>query len=461
MRPLNRPMFKNGGPIKEGIMQGMKEPQAINTVGSPLAPQDETGRGGYALPLLAFAPAAAATAARFLAPRAIMGGLRALKTGFQSTRMTSPFDKGITKMQRLRNILPTGRFLEFGKKIPLGGKNPRNLPVPFGATMDATGKMTLRQAFTNPRIIGKAIRENPGTAFLAAGQIKNTPEYLSGAYDIGKGTLQGGANYLLGTEFGKNTPKETEKTDLKRVNKIGDTSATTGTTKPGEASGATVVSDAEKTKLEEDRIASTKEKYYKLMGVDKLNKQATYDTLIGASQKIREGGNIKDQIKSGSLVSGVIESLSKNLDKSVDLKKQIDAAILKGEIEKDINLTKPSAFQEQLAYIRANPNDPLAKKLSGQTSVADIVSAAVASGKGTTLTSDNIVNFIESKGYSSTALADDKYQKWAKSNENKDEVDYFIEKYSGADDGLYVVNKKAFIKRGNEIAPVSLDSLVG
>ena len=32
-------MFKNGGPIKEGIMSGMKEPQALNTVGSPFAPQ--------------------------------------------------------------------------------------------------------------------------------------------------------------------------------------------------------------------------------------------------------------------------------------------------------------------------------------------------------------------------------------------------------------------------------------
>ena len=26
MRPLNRPMFKMGGPIKEGIMDGMREP---------------------------------------------------------------------------------------------------------------------------------------------------------------------------------------------------------------------------------------------------------------------------------------------------------------------------------------------------------------------------------------------------------------------------------------------------
>ncbi len=26
MRPLNRPMFRMGGPIKEGIMDGMREP---------------------------------------------------------------------------------------------------------------------------------------------------------------------------------------------------------------------------------------------------------------------------------------------------------------------------------------------------------------------------------------------------------------------------------------------------
>ena len=51
MRPLNRPMFRYGGPIKEGIMKGMKEPQAINTVGSPIAPTDASGRQKYALPL--------------------------------------------------------------------------------------------------------------------------------------------------------------------------------------------------------------------------------------------------------------------------------------------------------------------------------------------------------------------------------------------------------------------------
>ena len=47
MRPLNRPMFKMGGPIKEGIMQGMKEPQAINTVGNN-ASRDVMGREKHA-----------------------------------------------------------------------------------------------------------------------------------------------------------------------------------------------------------------------------------------------------------------------------------------------------------------------------------------------------------------------------------------------------------------------------
>ena len=35
-------------------MQGMKEPQAINTVGSPIAPTDASGRQKYALPLASF-----------------------------------------------------------------------------------------------------------------------------------------------------------------------------------------------------------------------------------------------------------------------------------------------------------------------------------------------------------------------------------------------------------------------
>ncbi len=33
MKPLNRPMFKYGGPIKEGIMSGMKDNTGTGLVG--------------------------------------------------------------------------------------------------------------------------------------------------------------------------------------------------------------------------------------------------------------------------------------------------------------------------------------------------------------------------------------------------------------------------------------------
>ena len=78
------------------------------------------------------------------------------------------------------------------------------------------------------------------------------------------------------------------------------------------------------------------------------------------------------------------------------------------------------------------------------------------------LNDESILSFIESKGEDRPGvIPDDKYQKWSKANEGKDEIDFFIEKYSALDDGLYVVNKKAFRKQGNQIAPVSLDSIIG
>jgi len=445
MRPLNRPMFRYGGPIKEGIMNGIKEPQAINTVGSPLAPQDSSGRQGYALPLLAFAAPAAMTAARMLAPRAIMGGLRSLASGFRGAKYVGPTDKGLTGMQRIRNLFPTQNFRNVAtpKNQMISGKYQ---PAP----------LSLKEAFTSPQIIGKAIRENPFTAFGVAGQIKNIPDIASGAFDIGKSTVQGAANYLLGTEFGKNVPKETDSdTKLERTDKI--------TTVPNEGTGATETpkTEAEKAKINEDRINETREKYYKLMGIDKMNKKAAYDSLIDASKIVsEEGGDLKGSIRSGNLQNRIISAISKNLDQSADLKKQINAAILKGEIEKDIKQSDPA--NAVLNELRLLQGKKLKKDLEG-TSVADMIAMTSAKSGAGTVTSDIVTEFIRSKGTDALTLPDDKFQKWERNenNKGKDEIDYFQEKYSGLDDGIYVVNKRAVEKKGNQIAFVDLDEIIG
>ena len=432
MKPLNRPMFKNGGPIKEGIMHGMQDgglannegPRRAALVGNPIYDQTKgpDGRTKHFIPAILGGLAAVG---RF-APAAIRG--------FRAARTYKPFSQNLGVSGRLKDLF-----------LPRGG-----IAAPMAPTGAGAGFR-----------VGSFLRQNPLTAApIAAGAL----EAGVGAAKMAPDLLKSYANAVIPfvDPFDPSgAPKETKKTDLERVDKItnvGDVS--TKTTPPG---ATKEISDAEKSKLEEDRINSTKEKYYKLMGVDKLNKDATYDSLIDASKIIQEqGGDLKGNIKSGNLQSAIISAISKNLDKSTDLKKQIDAAVLKGEIEKDINKTKLTSFQEQIKFIRENPDDPLAKKLSGATSVADLVSASVAAGKGTTLTSDNIASFIESKGEDRPGvIPDDKYQKWSKANEGKDEIDFFIEKYSALDDGLYVVNKKAFRKQGNQIAPVSLDSIIG
>ena len=432
MKPLNRPMFKNGGPIKDGIMHGMQDgglannegPRRAALVGNPIYDQTKgpDGRTKHFIPAILGGLAAVG---RF-APAAIRG--------FRAARTYKPFSQNLGVSGRLKDLF-----------LPRGG-----IAAPMAPTGAGAGFR-----------VGSFLRQNPLTAApIAATALEAGVGIAKSAPDL----LRSYANAVIPFADPFDTsgaPKETKKTDLERVDKItnvGDVS--TKTTPPG---GSKDLSDAEKTKLEEDRINSTKEKYYKLMGVDKLNKDATYDSLIDASKIIQEqGGDLKGNIKSGNLQSAIISAISKNLDKSTDLKKQIDAAVLKGEIEKDINKTKLTSFQEQIKFIRENPDDPLAKKLSGATSVADLVSASVAAGKGTTLTSDNIASFIESKGEDRPGvIPDDKYQKWSKANEGKDEIDFFIEKYSALDDGLYVVNKKAFRKQGNQIAPVSLDSIIG
>ena len=62
MRPLNRPMFKMGGPVKEGIMEGIKEPRQNFVVGGAALSGLGVGLRALASRLPAFLrPAGAAT----------------------------------------------------------------------------------------------------------------------------------------------------------------------------------------------------------------------------------------------------------------------------------------------------------------------------------------------------------------------------------------------------------------
>ena len=421
MKPLNRPMFRYGGPIKEGIMSGMKDNrQAINTVGSPLAPKDASGRQGYALPMALMA------AARFL-PAAVRG--------FKAARAYTPLSQILGTFGRLKDIFTPKKGLGLQMAKPGEGAGFR---------------------------VGSLIRSNP---ILAA----SAPSL---AYDAGRiggpaagEALKGVANFLVpGTKFDPFKDKKEEVptgegTGLKRGDKnVGDTSVT-GTTKPGEAGGTTVKSDAEKQQINEARIQETKDKYYKLMGLDKMKKDAVYDSLIDASKIVsEEGADLKGAIRSGTLQNRIIQAISGQLDKSADLKRQIDAAVLKGEIEKDIKANDPAA--KLAAQLTGKQIELADKKLKGD-SAAEILANAEIAGKNL-VTSNTLESILSSKGVSvDFTFPDDKYQKWEKNNKTKDEIDYLTENYGSLDDGLYVVNKKAIRVKGGSATYVDLDEITG
>ena len=455
MKTLNRPMFRYGGPIKEGIMDGMREPlkngglsKQFNTglVGDERYPKTD-GREHHFAFLAPLAYQGIMAAGRALAPRAIAAGAKAFGRGLATSpgAGTSVFGRGLTIGQRLKNLLPSGRFRDAGSKIPLGGRNPNNLPVPFGSTMDATGKLSLRQSLTDPRRLGMAIRENPITAFTAAGQIKNIPDIVSGGAGLIADAGLGATNYLLGTDFkrGKKDPTPTggdtpiERLDKNKTVASGDTGGDPNTS---------AKTDAEKQKINEDRINENKQKYYKLMGIDKMNKEATYDSLIDASKIIQaEGGDLRGAIKSGTLQSSIINAISKNLDKSADLKRQIDAAVLKGEIQNDVASADTTDKRLKEARIKALDR---AEKQSGASGV---ISQIIA--KDGTISGSQTASVLRADGIDYDSVIQDKiFTDFQKDNPTKDEVDFVISKGSAFPDGRFVIGARLVEKKGNEVA---------
>jgi len=309
MKPLNRPMFKYGGPIKEGIMNGIKEKQAINTVGSPLAPKDETGRGGYAFPLIL------GTVGRAL--------LKPL--GKFAARTFSP-GKG--------NIKKYGGYSEYG------------MPTYTTKVMDKAGP-TLQKGTFQPNPFGAYLIRSPEGRFLtgAAGKAGDAGRKV---YGVGKSLASspltvGSAGIYGGKAIYDRLTKEKTPEAQAEIEAAGGAPGG-GDSKMFSTPKQTVVSEEKLEQMNKDRIQKNKERYYKLMGLDNMKKDAVYDSLIDASKIIsEEGADLKGSIKSGTLQNRIIQAISGQLDKSANLKKQIDAAVLKGEIEKDIKANDPSA----------------------------------------------------------------------------------------------------------------------
>jgi len=420
-------MFRYGGPIKEGIMQGMKEPQAINTVGSPLAPKDETGRGGYALPLIPLAFQAARFALRPLGQLAMR---QALKRGFIS-------GPGGTVRAGLGKFRPQ-TAADMGTKLSF---TPNRVGQYFLGSPEAkflTGAGGKVSKFAKKAITGTL--RSPTATLLTAGTLT----------DILPGGKPFGPDKLLPNILGQRFDEQGNKIPGTGLFNPADGSqaAGAGEVKVVDEIGATDPKvDPKKLKeLNDNRIERTKKRYYELMGLDKMKKDAAYDSLIDASKIVQEeGADLKGAIRSGALQNRIIQAISKNLDKSADIKRQIDAAILKGEIEKDV--ASADTTDKRLKEARIKTLERGEKQASASGVIAGIIAKdgdITGNQTGAILRADGIKydNIIQDK------LVNDYLDK----NPTKNEANYIASLGVQLDDGDYVVKGRLVRKKGNEVA---------
>ena len=84
------------------------------------------------------------------------------------------------------------------------------------------------------------------------------------------------------------------------------------------------------------------------MDIKGMNKDAAYKSLIDASKIIQEGGNLKEQLKDGSLITKITAAASKRFDKVKTLKMHLRSLIVKGEIDKEMNKEENALMQKDL-----------------------------------------------------------------------------------------------------------------
>ena len=418
MRTLSRPMFNMGGPIKQGVMHGIREPkkhggsmsesQGKNLVGDPVYPKTD-GRAHHAL----FGGAGIATIAGLsrLAPWAMRTGARYLpkiKSIFGTTTPAS-----ITKGGQ--------RIASSGSYTPVTINPAKFNPNWLGRDPLVRGVGWAGKSIFNPTVGGwaaKGLRMATSPSSIVAGV----------------------AYYMW--------PDGTEKT----------TPPPTGIMKPGGYPGADTgtgggdkeLSDSAKKAFANKKRNERVQKYLDLMGYDQSKKTAIADALIDASKIVGDRGTLKGKNITQELINPIIQATSKRLDKPDQIREAVGLMATKAEIEKDL-----SEETDALAKIlKTEQIDALRRQSKEDTIGGDIRAYNTKHGKLPTGT--NLAQLIRLRGGEVAGVPNTtEVKKWMKS-QNKDEIDYLTEltTTTQVDPGIYVVNNRILIvDESNTVQP--------
>ena len=441
MRPLHRPMFRYGGPIKEGVMSGIREPkkgggamgnQAL-LVGNPAFPM-QGGRRMHAEQLSLFdvlkkSAGQTLTGMKKEPIKTVLPGKK-LKA---SAGIISNLTKRIPKWWARHK--PTAKF-RHPSVTQHPGSSFQYVPRPYSKWEIAK----------NPKLWWRAARENPKTAVgLGYGAVTDPGQAVIGGIP---GAAKWAAEVVTPGDWEKYLPWN-RKEDLPPPPE-GDGTSIFETEK--------IVTEPKKSaeEIRNERI----QKYRDIMDIKGMNKRAAYDSLIDASKLITESGDFKGDIKSGNLINQIIQATSKQFDKPSKTKDAIDTLILKGEIEADIAAGKPSTYlktaQDMVATGAAKNITEAMKTLTKSGNSMSTTLGAIVS-KGGRLDEENVgIAYRDETGnIPKGMIKESEVNEWIEDNPGKNELDYTKELITNTElaPGDYVIGTRVVtVDKDNKVS---------
>ena len=351
MRTLNRPMFKMGGPIKEGVMHGIREPRQGYAFGKEVVKQVGTK-----------VPSIGAHYNRGIANLGKLWNWIKGKTGTiaQHQPITQVTKQPVTKWsQGYHGTVPGGTTFQASGPV-------QKVWTPSGWVARDPIYQIGRKAYEGRGWLGKPLKWAGKTIAPPTG---------------GLGLIYVGGQWLKSD----GTPATDAEVNAEFNFKGGK--------KPGRGDEGMTYTDPEKAKKlaaqkRDERINNLLE----TMGYDKARKTAVGDALIDASRIITERGTLDKKNIGRELINPIIEATSKRLDKPAQLNEAVRLMMTKAEIEKEMNPLDSEVKRMQIAVAK--------KKLAGP----DLNEAILAASKEGPPMGETLSGILRRTGVDSVVL---------------------------------------------------------
>ena len=319
-----------GGPIKQGIMDGIREPKKnggkMLLVGQhPKEFRDKSGREKHWFPVLAWG----ANALR--AAPMVWRGMKAART-------LAPGKLGA--WGRVKDVLGFGapRYRATSATIKRGGPRVPDAQGSYSPVTLTPGKdMGILQALKDPKRFGMFLRERPLTS-LTALTLPATAADLTRKHgaDVAKGGWNLAKKYAAAVVPGDQSHWWEE--------------PVTHDTVPGVPGGVDPEMYYDKTRKVKKELSESERKafalkqrnervnkYLDMMGYESSKKTAIADALIDASKIVGDRGTLDLKNIGQELISPIIQATSKRLDKPEQIREAVGLMATKAEIEKDLS----------------------------------------------------------------------------------------------------------------------------